>query len=87
MSEAIKTRKYIVSINGETYHQRLELHKSGAFDYGNGTCVEYYDGLNQRPTMYDTRYETGIVGNFENWADEFIKSLCSPKCEIVCEIQ
>ena len=82
MSEAIKTRKYAITLNGETYHHRVELHESGAFQYGNQTCVAHYDGLNPNPTVYDTRYESGIVSNFEKWADDFIKNWCNPKCEI-----
>ena len=41
--EALQTREYVVKFKGRTYNQRVELHKSGAFNYGNGTAVYYYD--------------------------------------------
>lgn len=80
--KALKTREYDVSINGKTYRYRIELHESGAAQYGNQTCVAVYDGLNAEPQVYDTRYEAGIKTRFEQWADDFIKGYCNPKCEI-----
>ena len=85
MKEAMKVRKYRVDLNGRTFHQRLELHKSEAFKYGNGTCVAYYDGLNSEPEVYDTRYEIGIVDGFDEWADDFLKGILNPKCEVTVE--
>ena len=80
--EALQTREYIVKFNGRTYNQRVELHKSGAFNYGNGTAVYYYDGVNFTPQMFDTRYEHGITEDFDKWADKFIINMCNPECKI-----
>ncbi len=79
----INERKYDVTLNGKTFHQRVELHDgSEAYAYGNQTYVLYYDGLNAEPHMYDTRYERGIVSNFEQWADKFIDNELNPKCTV-----
>ncbi len=80
-----KERKYTVTYKGETYHTRLELHDSPAFEYGNKTMVLYYDGVNKRPQMYDTRYTYGVVENFEKWADDFIKTLVDDECDVAVE--
>lgn len=49
----------------------LELGESGAFKYGNGTCVlvtangKHFDYL-------DTRYDVGIVQNFAEWCEKYM---------------
>ena len=49
----------------------LELHESGAFDYGNGTCMLMkFEGGDVH--MYDTRYEKVSAENFTEYAQNFI---------------
>lgn len=53
----------------------LELWKSGAFQYGNGTTVVWIDesGFEQG---YDTRYDKTLHrngSNFGEWAEKFVK--------------
>ena len=53
-----------------TFVARLE--KSGAFQYGNGTCViiefgKSEDGRSYQPKLIDTRYEQAIDGNEEHF--------------------
>lgn len=45
----------------ETVH--AELLKSGAFDYGNGTCM-VFEWSNGNTQSYDTRYENVTPENF-----------------------
>lgn len=61
--------------NGEeidtTVH--LELHPSGAFDYGNKTCmiVKWRDSIEQ---LYDTRYEKVSAKTFKQYALKFVEN-------------
>ena len=49
-----------------TVHASLE--KSGAFQYGNGTCMVFqYEGRPD-PDVYDTRYENVSPANFTEFA-------------------
>lgn len=58
-----------------------KLTKSGAFDYGNGTCVvveygEYPNGKKRQPDYIDTRYETSLektIPSFIEWLNEYFK--------------
>lgn len=75
-NDIIKSRAYAVTLDGQTYTMRAELHKSGAFQYGNGTTLVLYDGVNTAPWVYDTRYETGIVRDWCNWCDTFVSNWC-----------
>ena len=54
---------------------KLELCKSGAFQYGNHTCVAWYESGKLKNT-YDTRYEIGCntPEAFHEWSFEFVKS-------------
>lgn len=44
--------------DGKSYDSKVhaELHKSPAFDYGNGTCMVFWWNDNPMPQSYDTRY-------------------------------
>lgn len=68
----IEEVNYIVKLGDEEWHYTLELHESGAFKYGNGTCVIMRLEGNL-PEVYDTRYERGITQDFVGWCDEFMK--------------
>lgn len=81
----LKSKNYAVTVNGITYHMRAELHKSGAFQYGNGTTLIIYDGVNTHPWSYDTRYEFGIVSNWDKWIDKFIREWCDKSATIQSE--
>lgn len=81
----LKSKRYSVSLDGRTYHMRLELHKSGGFQYGNGTTLCVYDGVNLSPHVYDTRYENGIVSKWDTWADNFIREWCNKDAVITEE--
>lgn len=85
-NNVVKSRNYNVELEGKVYKHRLDLCEYGGFQYGNQTCVAHYDGVYSQPTIYDTRYEVGIVKNFESWADNFIKDWCNPNCKISVEI-
>ncbi len=52
----------------------LECRKSGAFQYGNGTCVGWTE--NGNTTVYDTRYEkfSANAKSFRQWAPAFVRS-------------
>ena len=51
----------------------LELHESGAFDYGNGTCLLMkFEGGDVQ--LYDTRYEKVSAETFKEYAQEFINN-------------
>lgn len=55
----------------------LELGESGAFKYGNGTCVVVT--VNDRHhALIDTRYEAGITTNFAKWCDEYMSMQFDP---------
>ena len=60
--------------DGEKIAVSLELHESGAFEYGNKTCVAWYENGKLKDT-FDTRYERGCNSTvaFREWAVEFVK--------------
>lgn len=63
----------------------LKLLKSGAFDYGNGTCVVMeWEMEGTIPQLFDTRYEKGITKDFKKWALDFIQRYIRP--ELTAEI-
>lgn len=49
---------------------QLELHESGAFRYGNQTCVAVLKDGKHIETI-DTRYVVGIKENFAKWCEEY----------------
>lgn len=65
----------VTSKRGRVYLMDLVLTDSGAFEYGNGTAVLFYDGVNAVPQLYDTRYEVGIKEHFEEWCDSFLRNM------------
>jgi len=80
--------KVTFAITGERFGKHIddtctmELLKSKAFQYGNGTCVrvEYGSGYN---FLIDTRYEKGMTEeNFTNWATKELRDRTAPEFEI-----
>ena len=56
----------------ETLTILFTVEKSGAFDYGNGTCVKLEgDDVNYNNKCFDTRYFNGTLANF---VDDYLKS-------------
>lgn len=55
----------------------LELGKSGAFNYGNGTCVTV-TANGHHHDLIDTRYVAGITQNFGAWCDKYMGNLFDP---------
>lgn len=57
------------------YKVTATLMKSGAFDYGNGTCVaieyENLPAIFENVRVFDTRYESGITNNFDEWVRSY----------------
>ena len=49
----------------------LELGESGAFKYGNGTCV-IVTVNGQHHELIDTRYDNGVIKNFVAWCDDYM---------------
>lgn len=60
----------------ETVH--AELHKSGAFQYGNQTCMiltwNARKGMN-RTEVYDTRYENVTSRTFKKFAQKALENM------------
>lgn len=69
--------------NGTEVIMRLELHESGAFQYGNQTMMVLYEGDRQMG-FYDTRYEKGCSSpkSFHKWALEFVKDYVRPTIKV-----
>ena len=79
----ISEEKYLVTCNGKKYEYRLTLEKSGAFAYGNGTCMAMYVDDNFID-IFDTRYSDfdGTAEQFHDWSLECLKSYCRKDCTI-----
>ena len=52
--------------------------KSGAFAYGNGTCVlvKRADGYSE---VYDTRYDTLVISDFTAWCENWFDNNINPE--------
>lgn len=88
--DVIATEKYLVKVDGYEYLYTMILSKSGAFNYGNGTCMgvecrENKEGGKQFMTQgYDTRYCTGMATPelFHDWSMQWLKDYCRPDAVI-----
>lgn len=82
----IAEEKYIVTTpEGEVINFTMTLEKSGAFDYGNGTCMTLHcDVKGCWDQHYDTRYcKFAPTGDgFHEWSLEWLKDYCRPGCTI-----
>lgn len=80
--DVIEKREFdVVTPDDETFRYVVTLEKSGAFDYGNGTCVSV-EINGKHYGAYDTRYETGIVDDFRGWVQEWIYNNVRVDCLI-----
>lgn len=76
--DVIAEEKFRVTLpdDGTVIHYTVTLEKSGAFAYGNQTCVGVHnDYPGQMDRGYDTRYvkECSTVEGFRKWAFDFLK--------------
>lgn len=89
--EKIAEEKFIVTIpeDGTVIHYVITLEKSGAFDYGNGTCVTVHDDYpGTWDKHFDTRYltECSTVEGFREWALKHLRHELRKDCKIEREI-
>ena len=63
--------------DGKPYEATVEatLEKSGAFDYGNGTCMILKWSTRERPELFDTRYAKVSARNFSEFAREQLEAM------------
>lgn len=82
MKDFAKKRSYKVVFNEPKFNAiwTFELTKSGAFNYGNQTCVIIKENSTVKD-MLDTRYEKDIVRNFDAWCDDYISHMFNPEYE------
>lgn len=89
--DKIAEEKFIVTIpdDGTVIHYTITLEKSGAFDYGNGTCVTVHDDYPGTWDKHlDTRYltECSTVDGFREWALKHLRHELRKDCKIEREI-
>ena len=84
MNDTITTQKYLIELEGKTYNCETKLMASGAFQYGNQTCMVVTINDGAPPRLYDTRYEKGCSTPelFRDWSLEFLKQTLDPDCII-----
>ena len=85
--DIIAEEKFIVTIpdDGTVIHYVYSLEKSGAFAYGNGTCVAVRNDYNgQQFDSFDTRYvdACSTVDGFREWALLHLRRNLRPDCKI-----
>lgn len=81
--DKIAEEKFRVTLpdDGTVIHYTVTLEKSGAFAYGNQTCVTVHDDYpGTWDGHYDTRYtkECSTVEGFRAWAFDFLKKGLRP---------
>ena len=79
-NKALATANFRVSgtgNNGKPYSATITatLEKSGAFAYGNGTCMILRWSDRRMSDLYDTRYSAVSPKNFTKFAKEQIESM------------
>lgn len=85
--DKIAEEKFIVTIpeDGTVIHYTITLEKSGAFAYGNQTCVTVHNNyIGTADEHYDTRYvtECSTVEGFREWALKHLRKNLRPDCKI-----
>ena len=85
--DVIAEEKFIVTIpdDGTVIHCVYSLEKSGAFAYGNGTCVAVRNDYNgQQFDAFDTRYvdACSTVDGFREWALLHLRRNLRPDCKV-----
>ena len=83
--DVIAEEKYLVKVDGEEFIYTMILEKSGAFSYGNGTCMTLKcseKGVGDQ--HFDTRYcDFAPSGDgFHKWSYEWLKNYCRQDCVI-----
>lgn len=84
------TRSFKVTFNRPEFNATYTFRrmKSGAFAYGNGSCVVVY--CNDRVhESYDTRYDQVVMADFGQWCENYLSSHFNaeyePKWEKSCD--
>ena len=85
--DKIAEEKFIVTIpeDGTVIHYTITLEKSGAFAYGNQTCVTVHDDYpGTWDKHFDTRYiaECSTVEGFREWALKHLRHELRKDCKI-----
>ena len=87
--EIITKEEYLVKTpEGETFIYTMILEASGAFSYGNQTCMTLKcreeNGIKYTDQYYDTRYcKFASDGKgFREWSAGWIEDYCRPGCSI-----
>lgn len=100
--KALETRHYVLHLipsiaemvkttDGEpTLKIKAELAESDSFKYGNQTCVgitvENLPRDVNNPSVFDTRYESGIKSDFDGWCRRYFDDYYGKNVEKVEEI-
>ncbi len=58
----------------------ISLEKSGAFSYGNGTCVVVKRN-GKVDEAIDTRYDKAVSRDFDKWCADYLKDKFNPDLE------
>lgn len=88
--DVIATEKYIVKVDRYEYLYTMTLEKSGAFDYGNSTCmgVQCRENKEGGKRFMDQGYDTRYCDNmhtpelFHEWSLKWLKDYCRPDAVI-----
>ena len=75
----------VTTPNGSEHLYAMTLEKSGAFSYGNETCVGVHLVNGGNPDFgIDTRYENGCntPDKFKSWSLSWLRDYCRPDCKI-----
>lgn len=75
-----KTIRYKVTFDRKPEYNatwELELGESGAFKYGNGTCV-VVTANGQHHDLIDTRYDSSVIKDFSAWCDDYMSRQFDP---------
>ena len=80
----IAVEKFRIELYGANYDCKMELMPSGAFHYGNQTCLLVTINDGAPPRFYDTRYEAGCSSaeSFHKWSESFLRQMLDPACII-----
>lgn len=74
-------KRFLLTSDREQFDVTLELHQSGAFQYGNQHCILLrYNNKKFEPHLFDARYDPrfNTVEGFNQNALEFLKQWSDP---------
>ena len=82
--KVIAVEKFRIEMEGKNYDCEMKLMPSGAFQYGNQTCMVVTINDGAPPRFYDTRYEAGCSSaeRFREWSADFLRRTLDPACVI-----